>query len=586
LILPFCAFAQNQKFADSLELVYNAREYEQNKKLWILFELSFNHTDVEKKLTFANELLNLAQQQDSISYFYKGYYLKGNALRLKGDLSEALESYFEGAKYAMQEDINLGDVYMAIADVYSIIGNSNNSVNYYKKAIENNRLKNDSMKIASSLLNAGDEYFNIGQLDTARQFTEEAGKIFQQLNYFLGEAYALGNIGMMDAEMGNDITAEKNMNEAIRIMEGLEDFYPIAVYLTYISDIYQNKGNNEKAVSYAKKSLDIATSNGLKKQIGDAHFKLFELFEKAGEADKSLFHYKEYIASRDSINNLNEIQTMADLRTDFEVSQKQREVDLLNQVKRNQKIINISILIILGLITILLLTLYQFYQSIKKAKKRSDKLLLNILPTETAEELKETGKVKAKRFESVTVLFSDFKDFTKYSEDLPPEELVKQIDFYFSKFDQIIEKYGLEKIKTIGDAYMCAGGLPNPTEQHAKKMVSAALDITAFLQKENAKTGKENAIDLRIGINTGPVVAGVVGLKKFAYDIWGDTVNIASRMESTSEAGKINISEDTYDLIKDDFECEFRGEIDAKNKGKMKMYFVIKKWESGNLFIR
>ena len=307
MILPFCAFAQNQKFADSLELVYNAREYEQNKKLWILFELSFNHTDVEKKLTFANELLNLAQQQDSISYFYKGYYLKGNALRLKGDLSEALESYFEGAKYAMQEDINLGDVYMAIADVYSIIGNSNNSVNYYKKAIENNRLKNDSMKIASSLLNAGDEYFNIGQLDTARQFTEEAGKIFQQLNYFLGEAYALGNIGMMDAEMGNDITAEKNMNEAIRIMEELEDFYPIAVYLTYISDIYKNKGNNEKAVSYAKKSLDIATTNGLKKQIGDAHFKLFELFEKSGEADKSLFHYKEYIASRDSINNLNEI---------------------------------------------------------------------------------------------------------------------------------------------------------------------------------------------------------------------------------------------------------------------------------------
>jgi class 3 adenylate cyclase len=200
---------------------------------------------------------------------------------------------------------------------------------------------------------------------------------------------------------------------------------------------------------------------------------------------------------------------------------------------------------------------------------------LNILPEETALELKQNGKVQAKKFESVSVMFTDFKGFTEYADYLPPEKLVESVGFYFSKFDEIIEKYGLEKIKTIGDAYMCAGGLPFPNQDHALQTVHAALEILEFVEasKQNTKLDQPH-FDVRIGINTGPVVAGVVGSKKFAYDIWGDTVNIAARMESNSEVGKINISENTYSLIKDDFTCEFRGEIEVKNKGKMNMYFV------------
>ena len=202
-------------------------------------------------------------------------------------------------------------------------------------------------------------------------------------------------------------------------------------------------------------------------------------------------------------------------------------------------------------------------------------MLLNILPEQTAEELKDKGKVQAKRFDSVSVMFTDFKGFTAYSDKLSPEELVDSIDFYYSKFDDIIEKHGLEKIKTVGDAYMCAGGLPFPTPDHPVKMLEAALEIAEFV-KESKKLDPDDMtrFDIRIGINTGPVVAGVVGNKKFAYDIWGDTVNIASRMESNSEPGKINISENTYQLIKDQFKCTYRGEIEAKNKGMMKMYFV------------
>jgi len=271
---------------------------------------------------------------------------------------------------------------------------------------------------------------------------------------------------------------------------------------------------------------------------------------------------------------------MADLRTEFEVSKKQIEVDLLHQQKKNQQIIVIAAIIALILICLLAFGMYRRYKFIRETnhiieneRNRSEKLLLNILPKETANELKLNGKVKAKRFESVTVLFTDFKGFTNYAEQLSPEVLVETIGSYFSKFDEIMEKYGLEKIKTVGDAYMCAGGLPFPTENHAFKMISAAFEIVDFVNQAK-NTAVNQGFDIRIGINTGPVVAGVVGTKKFAYDIWGDTVNIASRMESNSAPGKINISENTYALIKEKCACEYRGEIEVKNRGRLKMYFV------------
>ena len=198
------------------------------------------------------------------------------------------------------------------------------------------------------------------------------------------------------------------------------------------------------------------------------------------------------------------------------------------------------------------------------------------------------GFVKAKRFEQVSVMFTDFKGFTKESQNLLPEMLVKSIDFYFSKFDEIITKYDLEKIKTIGDAYMCAAGLPHPMEDQALKICQAALEIVDFVKKtKKDKTHRLAAFDVRIGINTGQVVAGVVGTKKFQYDIWGDTVNTASRMESSSEVGNVNISEATYELLQDYafFDFTARGELDTKGKGKIAMYYVKYKPEFEKVYL-
>lgn len=200
-------------------------------------------------------------------------------------------------------------------------------------------------------------------------------------------------------------------------------------------------------------------------------------------------------------------------------------------------------------------------------KEKSDTLLHNILPEEVAEELKQTGETIAKQYNNVTVLFTDFVGFTKIAEQLSPTELVAEIHRNFTAFDSIIENNGLEKIKTIGDAYLAVCGLPNESAEHAQRVIKAAQEICAYMQNSR--------FEVRIGINSGAVVAGIVGVKKYAYDIWGDTVNTAARMEQNGEPGKINISGATYDLVKDDFVCEHRGKVQAKNKGEIDMYFVM-----------
>ena len=209
-------------------------------------------------------------------------------------------------------------------------------------------------------------------------------------------------------------------------------------------------------------------------------------------------------------------------------------------------------------------------------KKKSDDLLFNILPAETAEELKRDGSTTPQKFDSVTVLFTDFVGFTSTSATMSPEEIVSTVDTYFRAFDEIISRYKIEKIKTIGDAYMCVGGLPIPNSSHAGDAVMAALDILNWVNRYNEMRSAEGKPEflIRIGLHSGPVVAGVVGSKKFAYDIWGDTVNTASRMETGSEGGKINISGETYKLIAQKFNCSYRGKMPAKNKGEIDMYFV------------
>jgi len=581
--MGFISNAQNQKLADSLKAVYASGNY-LDDELDLLQDIIKHETNYEKSLAYSEKMIALAAKDSLFKYLENGYLHKGNSLKLVGQNVLAIEAYFKSLEYAkrMKNEQSVGSISIAIAGVYSSMGNSTLAKSYYLKGINILRKGNDSINIASALLNAGDEYFNTGRLDSAQILTEEATSIFFRTNHLIGRAYSLGNLGMILAEQDKDELAEKKIAEAIAILEELEDYYPICVYLTYMADIYFNKNDWTSALYYGQRSLDLAVKHNLKEQERDANLKLSELFEAKGDFERSNAYLKKFYTNRDSIVNIRAVRQIAGLRTNYEVSQKQIEVDLLSQKQKVQRIQVVATIIAIVLIAMLAFGLYRRNIFIRKTssiiqseRDRSNKLLLNILPEETAQELMDNGKVKAKKINKVSVLFTDFKGFTRLSADLSPEKLVESVNFYYSRFDQIVEKFGLEKIKTMGDAYMMAGGLPFPTEDHALKIVGAAFEISEFVSEAKKKSAVGIMhFDIRIGINTGPVVAGVVGIKKFAYDIWGDTVNIASRMESNSEPGKINVSEATYQLIKHKYKCTYRGEIEAKNKGKLKMYFV------------
>jgi len=212
-------------------------------------------------------------------------------------------------------------------------------------------------------------------------------------------------------------------------------------------------------------------------------------------------------------------------------------------------------------------------QVILEEKRKADELLLNILPRLVAEELKHKGQAKARRHENVSILFTDFEGFTQLASSITPIRLVRELNEIFSRFDAILENFQIEKIKTIGDAYFAACGVPERHANHAVQCIEAAREMFRYLEERNRQHGIR--WKMRVGIHSGPVVAGVVGRKKYAYDLFGDTVNTASRMETHGEAGKINISEATYQLVRDQYACEHRGRIHAKGKGDMNMYFVI-----------
>ncbi len=282
------------------------------------------------------------------------------------------------------------------------------------------------------------------------------------------------------------------------------------------------------------------------------------------------------------------------------IQEKQRQEDSIRILRKDQELtdlelksqkaknnlyiiiagVSLSLLSIIGVLFIsrqkTMRELAEKNKVIQEEKKRSDELLLNILPEEVMHELKAHGKTQARNYSNATVLFADIKEFTKISERLSPDELIEALDAYFERFDHVIAKYGIEKIKTIGDAYVCAGGVPSKNEVSAHSMVTAALEFMREvdnLREERGKQGKQT-FEFRIGMHTGQLIAGVVGIRKFAYDIWGDTVNMAARMQQESEVGKINISGATYELVKDKFACVYRGKHEAKNKGEIDMYFV------------
>ncbi|MGB5436229.1 MAG: adenylate/guanylate cyclase domain-containing protein [Maribacter sp.] len=583
--------------------------------------------ELDQAKTYADQAITLA---DALGFKKgKAYALKhkGIAEYYQGKYKEVLENWTQSMQTfeAIQDTLGIANLSSNLGGVYYDQGSLAKALDYYLKSLSLSEKLQDPVRVTTALLNIGSVFSQTNDYDKALDYYKQVEPYLADLNSIQLQSAYLWGLGEVYSKKNDHENALKYYKEALIINKDTPDYAHI---LTSIGKEERQIGNVQKAIEFfhmayqtakdsnqpldqvrtllalgntyknsnPKKALEVyktaehlAIEIETNEELRDIYQGMALAYDAAGDYKNAYAYQNKYLELKDSIFNIKTDDKIRGLQFDFELDKKQDEIGLLEkeavitelQAKRQKYVIygTVASLVVLFVLAMGALNRYRYIKKtnkiIENEKNRSENLLRNILPDETALELKEHGKVQAKKFESVTVMFTDFKGFTRYSESLSPEELVQAVDYFFSKFDAVMDKYGLEKIKTIGDAYMCAGGLPFPTEDHHLKMVQAGFEIAQIMEdaKKNTTGGIMN-IDIRIGINTGPVVAGVVGTRKFAYDIWGDAVNVASRMESMSEPGKVNVSESTYLLIKDTYKCEHRGQIHVKNKGMMDMYFV------------
>lgn len=546
-----------------------------------------------------------------------------------GNYPKAIENI-----YAYLDIVDKAGDKIGIAKAYNQLGNlhvdifkTDKAMDFYQKALKVWVEAEDKAEEANTLNNIGSLKDDLGEVAMKNGDMPGALKLFQESISFLdkslkirktredeagiGEIY--NNLGVVRKNLGSYYLKTKDKAKATQYLNQALDAFRLSLAIREkeadkngIIEVYNGLGDVYRRLENYKQAKFYTTAyKKLAEEIGNTKFQQ-SAYKDLSRLNALTGNYKEayelrllYDDIKDKRMNESNLLKYQQDEFNFKEGQKQRELDTkqneiaLQQEKiKTEKTRRNSLLggaVLLGLLTMLLYNrnrlktksnkeLTEKNAIIEHERKRSDELLMNILPESTAQELKSTGSARAKQYDSVSVLFTDFKNFTQIAEKLTAEELVAELDTCFRGFDEITEKYGIEKIKTIGDAYMCAGGIPVENSTHPADTVNAALEMIQFLHHYQLPKIQQGLpyFQVRIGIHTGPVVAGVVGTRKFAYDIWGDTVNLAARMESSGEPGKVNISETTFELVKDQFNCVHRGKIEAKNKGQIDMYFVEK----------
>jgi len=529
------------------------------------------------------------------AFLQANHLIRAKTLLIQGVYPKALD--FAQKSLVISEKLKnkqfISDCYSVIGQIYERQEKNTKAADFHKKGLKINRALKDSLRISTSLSLLGNIYGATKQYQAALQSYRESLSFIDIKKNPEQAGIAYGNIGYVYYEQGVAALKEKSPKSARYFSLALQATEKAkTIFLSMNNRRFQiiaelNIGlvyNELKEYNTAKKWCNSAYQTAIELKIPplerDACDCLYKSNKELGNNLEALNYFEMYKSLNDSIENLDNERAMVEKELNFNYEKEQladslkyaqKEIVTASRIQK-QQVGLISAGGILLLIIVLMIV-------VVRGKKRSDELLLNILPYETAQELKQKGQAETKNFDSVTVLFTDFKGFTTISETLTPKELITEIDTCFKGIDRIMEKYGIEKIKTIGDAYMAAGGLPKENISHPIDVVMAAEEIVVFmdqLKQERIRKGSPY-FEIRIGIHTGPVIAGIVGIKKFSYDIWGDTVNTASRMESSGEVNRINLSGATYALIKDRYTCEYRGKVEAKNKGKIDMYFLEKR---------
>jgi len=628
-----CVFAQNTQ-VDSLKNVLSATTVQDTVRLNTLLALSskLSRTSPGEAIEYGKQAKDLADilgfqkgLARSLKAIGMGYYFEGNYIEVLFYWEQARMTYESAG-----DRLGVANILNNLGAVHFNQGDDEKAIEYYLQSLKVSEEIDDKLRIATALVNIGAVYFNkqathnqalayylkalplseeLGDNDAIGTSAVNMGEIYLENNedslalfYFTkaleaykksesgNVAYALNNIGKVYAKRGEFNTAIKYQRDAYELADRLGARLEMAQSLLGLANTYSENGALSSAITTYIQAEAIATEIHANPELKSIYQGLAHAYKTINDFRNAYRYQTLYSVIKDTLYNAETSKRIQSMTLNFEIEKKQGQINLLEKDKalkeadlRRQKTFRNAI----GITGILLLLLagglfnrYRYVrrtkQIIENEKERSEKLLLNILPFETAEELKEKGSATPKQYDLVSVLFTDFKGFTNIAEKLSPQELVAELNRCFFEFDKIIDKYNLEKIKTIGDAYMCAGGIPVANTSNPVEIVKAGLEIKQFMEnlKKEREAKGQDYWELRIGIHTGPVVTGVVGKNKFAYDIWGDAVNTASRMESSGIPGKVNISGTTYELVKDHFVCSHRGKVQAKNKGEIDMYIV------------
>jgi adenylate cyclase len=542
-----------------------------------------NYTEAVK---YQMLVLDIANKLEDMNLLTSSYQNIGVYYKEQGNYSGALKNDFICLKiYEKIKDKNgIADCYGNIGTIYEEQKNYDQALFYYLKGSVLKKEIKDKKGIAIAYTNIGNVYRKQGKSNAslanyllALEIDKAMDDKFSLTNDFI-------SIGIIWQNRGENSKALETFFEALKISEEINAKHLVSLSKLAIGEIYRIQGNLNSAEEFLNSALQLALESGSNDAIQNIYSQLAALDSAKGKWKNAYTHHKLFMTYRDSVFNEKNTKEMTaqfmqydfDKKESINKAEQEKKDAIAQEEMQKQKLVRNVFVGGFALVSLFAGVFFTQRNKIKNGKKRSDELLLNILPETIAEELKAKGTAEAKLLDSVTVLFTDFKGFTQLSEKLNAKQLVAEINECFSVFDQIMTKHNIEKIKTIGDAYMAAGGLPILNTTHATDVINAALDIQQFMQEHKTKKEASGKLffEIRIGVHSGPVVAGIVGVKKFAYDIWGDTVNTASRMESSGEAGKINISGSTYELVKEKFTCVHRGKIHAKNKGEIDMYFV------------